>query len=106
MRALHQLLQLGYSVILSDVDAIWLQSPLPELKRLSHTHDMVFSRGNVSARPAARAAVLIATWTGQQRRQRRPRTRRVHGVLPRDGTAAGPQHHEESARADEGEERA
>ena len=49
-----QLLQLGYNVIQSDGDALWLQNPLPELKSLPDHVDIAFSRGNARAGKAGR----------------------------------------------------
>ena len=44
LRIINEFLAQGVSVILSDADAIWLQSPLPDLRELSLTADVVSSR--------------------------------------------------------------
>ena len=44
-----QLLQLGYNVVQSDGDALWLQNPLYEFSELIKTSDVIFSRGNARA---------------------------------------------------------
>ena len=51
VRVISHLLTLGYSVVSSDSDALWLRNPLPELVSLSTTNDIVFSRGNAASGP-------------------------------------------------------
>lgn len=49
IRAVQHLLQLGYTVVHSDADALWFKDPLPELDGLAKSgHDLVFSRGNAA----------------------------------------------------------
>lgn len=45
----YQLLVLGYNVIQSDGDALWLQNPMHEFNHLLKSYDMVLSRGNARA---------------------------------------------------------
>lgn len=40
-----QLLKLGYNVVQSDGDALWLQNPLFEFRALLKEKDVIFSRG-------------------------------------------------------------
>eukprot|EP00039_Didymoeca_costata_P006681 m.92347 g.92347 ORF g.92347 m.92347 type:complete len:434 (+) comp13348_c0_seq1:47-1348(+) len=44
-----QLLTLGYNVVQSDGDALWLQNPMFELESLAKDRDVIFSRGNARA---------------------------------------------------------
>eukprot|EP00040_Diaphanoeca_grandis_P044025 m.269795 g.269795 ORF g.269795 m.269795 type:complete len:304 (-) comp86337_c0_seq1:34-945(-) len=44
-----QLVALGYNVVQSDGDALWLQNPLFELDSIQPEIDVVFSRGNARA---------------------------------------------------------
>ena len=49
VRAVQHLLQLGYTVVHSDADALWFKNPLPELDALAKSgHDLIFSRGNAA----------------------------------------------------------
>lgn len=46
---MQHLLQLGYTVLHSDADALWFKDPLHELDSLVQAgHDLVFSRGNAA----------------------------------------------------------
>jgi hypothetical protein len=48
-RAVQHLLQLGYTVVHTDADALWFKDPLPELDSLAKAgHDLIFSRGNAA----------------------------------------------------------
>jgi hypothetical protein len=41
-----ELLKMGYNVIQSDGDALWLQNPMHEFMDIMKNHDIIFSRGN------------------------------------------------------------
>lgn len=41
-----ELLRLGYNVVQSDGDALWLQNPMHEFDELLESYDVIFSRGN------------------------------------------------------------
>ena len=54
---MYQLLQLGYNVIQSDGDALWLQNAMFEFNHLIQSHDIVVSRGKISFAGPAGACV-------------------------------------------------
>eukprot|EP00035_Acanthoeca_spectabilis_P039727 m.64505 g.64505 ORF g.64505 m.64505 type:complete len:462 (+) comp9723_c0_seq2:168-1553(+) len=53
-RIIRDLLILGYTVVQSDGDALWLQNPMFELHALPSRVDIAFSRGNARAGKAGR----------------------------------------------------
>lgn len=49
VRVFVHLLKLGFTIISSDSDALWLKNPIPELVALQKDFDIVWSRGNAAA---------------------------------------------------------
>ncbi|HXI87328.1 MAG TPA: putative nucleotide-diphospho-sugar transferase [Parvularculaceae bacterium] len=45
MKITREILALGFSPVIADVDALWLRDPLPHV--ISHPQDMVFSPGTI-----------------------------------------------------------